>query len=997
MRLNFPDSGLLSRIDFFNSHSCSFKSVFKITDQAEVHSRGFHVRFDITPTNGLNPYKLGYLVPAWIPRTERVIAVQDGVRAGFTTVIRLPFKSQVIDSVEDYRKELTQIKPQLLLFLRKLDNVSIFDHLQGMRRDMKRQFNEDGRIATLSTTTSRIQSYADYADESGGDPVDDVHQETERWLVARKYLKCSAGIRRSEEAGQAQQLETEIAIALPLRASGAAASGEMIPRNQPVFAYLPVAEYGLRFIVQADFVVSSSRETLQENHVWNQWLANELPDLLCDAFEHYKECLLPRKLEPDDFRRSQDQEHVPRATRTKVEGYSGLSEQDDSLREVVRFYHLLPTPRDTRGLFCSVAQTMLDDIRGHEIMLTSDGSWRLPAHTVVVPVPCEVLCRTLISDRLLHISKKLSFVHHGLLQEVPDRNILHKQLGVLKFGVKMLLDVLEWQFEQQKDNDDIYGATGCPISKAKFAWLALVLIERLLNHRNAMTASERSKEDPAKYLERLRKIPMIPLIDGSFGAVDVGHGPIFKPSGKEWVDEYAFSSELRFIKMPPKGEVDPKDFIALNRILPKLGVRDCTHQVVLEKYIIPVIDSVSARKELIEKPKKLVSSIVVFVQNLWFSMNVQQRAKLINRLNQKLVVATSSGNLVVGEQPIHFSGEFGSNVVPPSVLGIDWTFLDVSQKCWRDPRLFFEQLGIRDFAIVDPIRKYGLSFNDLSDAEQELLRQMAHSVENARVESLKFDISDWDFVGDEFVNAIAVLGRDARVPVALDVANSDVARLKPQPGENCLHWLNRQKKCYNRGWQPVVDKYFVQGSVEVFTPYNGRRYTVAYIAWDKTPTHPIGSNMSMPMTHTDFYRNRYGKVVTDDNQALIAVEAGNKTIHLLPEFTSFRTAFTVSQPAHEWMGRVFKIIHDKWDHYKLHRHIEGRGKGQTIQVPPVPSSFVRKLKTENWIPVEPAHSDDPPSLARPHELYWNGISDPAGKSGVPIRTFLPPSDRLETV
>jgi hypothetical protein len=46
--------------------------------------------------------------------------------------------------------------------------------------------------------------------------------------------------------------ESEVALAFPL--DGRA------PPQQQVFAFLPLRSYGLRFVVQADFIVPSSRE-----------------------------------------------------------------------------------------------------------------------------------------------------------------------------------------------------------------------------------------------------------------------------------------------------------------------------------------------------------------------------------------------------------------------------------------------------------------------------------------------------------------------------------------------------------------------------------------------------------------------------------------------------------------------------------------------------------------------------------------------------------------
>jgi hypothetical protein len=47
-----------------------FKSVFRITDAPEVHSNGYHIRFDV------NSGPMGYILPYWVPEEERIS--QDG-------------------------------------------------------------------------------------------------------------------------------------------------------------------------------------------------------------------------------------------------------------------------------------------------------------------------------------------------------------------------------------------------------------------------------------------------------------------------------------------------------------------------------------------------------------------------------------------------------------------------------------------------------------------------------------------------------------------------------------------------------------------------------------------------------------------------------------------------------------------------------------------------------------------------------------------------------
>lgn len=53
--------------------------------------------------------------------------------------------------------------------------------------------------------------------------------------------------------------------------------------QQHVFAYLPLRSYGFRFIIQGDFEVPSSREDVDKDKSWNQWLREEIPQLFVDA------------------------------------------------------------------------------------------------------------------------------------------------------------------------------------------------------------------------------------------------------------------------------------------------------------------------------------------------------------------------------------------------------------------------------------------------------------------------------------------------------------------------------------------------------------------------------------------------------------------------------------------------------------------------------------------------------------------------------------------
>ena len=58
------------RVFYTGQKGIGFKSVFRITDAPEVHSNGYHIRFDVSSG------PMGYILPHWVPEEERIS--QDG-------------------------------------------------------------------------------------------------------------------------------------------------------------------------------------------------------------------------------------------------------------------------------------------------------------------------------------------------------------------------------------------------------------------------------------------------------------------------------------------------------------------------------------------------------------------------------------------------------------------------------------------------------------------------------------------------------------------------------------------------------------------------------------------------------------------------------------------------------------------------------------------------------------------------------------------------------
>jgi hypothetical protein len=52
---------------------------------------------------------------------------------------------------------------------------------------------------------------------------------------------------------------------------------------QPIYAFLPTLTKCFKFVVQGDFILSTSRESIMENSAWNRMLLDRIPAMFVDA------------------------------------------------------------------------------------------------------------------------------------------------------------------------------------------------------------------------------------------------------------------------------------------------------------------------------------------------------------------------------------------------------------------------------------------------------------------------------------------------------------------------------------------------------------------------------------------------------------------------------------------------------------------------------------------------------------------------------------------
>ncbi|KAI7162876.1 hypothetical protein KC349_g1754 [Hortaea werneckii] len=246
---------------FIGEKGIGFKSAFKVADRVWVKSGALSFMFDKNK-------RLGMIAPEWADIPEQKL-IQD----------RTIFCFRIPDAKHrsGVRANVVQLKPALLLFLRKLRTIQVTvqddngdttlacrlsradDSVSGIRRT----------ILQRDTTVSRPHKYG----------KNKPSRATENFLVFQSTAKNMPA-----ETKRHGVSETDLLMAFPV-------DGDMKPflRNRATFNFLPIREYGLSFVLQADFILSASREDILMGNDWNSELVRAALELFCSAVTVFNE------------------------------------------------------------------------------------------------------------------------------------------------------------------------------------------------------------------------------------------------------------------------------------------------------------------------------------------------------------------------------------------------------------------------------------------------------------------------------------------------------------------------------------------------------------------------------------------------------------------------------------------------------------------------------------------------------------------------------------
>ncbi|KAK3417004.1 hypothetical protein EUGRSUZ_H02761 [Eucalyptus grandis] len=629
---------------YIGKKGIGFKSVFRVTDAPEIHSNGFHVKFDISEG------QIGFVLPTAIPPLNQNVlsklAYANSVQFNdscWKTCIVLPFKSDLLEGTgrNNVISMFSDIHPALLLFLHRLRSITF------------RNMHDDSLIVMRKETSGNGIIKVSYG------------KEEMNWFVARKKLHGNIG--------RFNVQTTEIALAFGLKES---TDGNYIPclDMQPAFAFLPLRTYGLKFILQGDFVLPSSREEVDGDNPWNQWLLSEFPELFVTAEGSF--CSLPC------FR-------------------------DNLGKAVTAYISYVPLIGEVHGFFSSLPRTIISHLRHSNCLLLEgdDATW--------VP-PCKVVrgwneeARVLLPDHLLQEYLGLGFLKKDISLSDP----LARALGVEEYGPKLLLQIIA-SLCQKKDSLPSMG----------LSWLSAWLNAVYEMYVHSAQAS-RDLGMGTYIIETLHKLPFIPLSDGTFSSVDEGtiwlHYNVSGNDSELGMDAFPILyAKLRIVNPALLTALDAdiyqvdmssKDNII--RMLLIVGVKRLSTHEIMKMHILPCIYDDKSASWSENLMTEFLCFVFIHLQSSCTSCHVE-RDFLISELRNRAFILTNRGNKRPIDVPIHYGQGFGSsfdicelfNKIQMEWHEVDTIYLKHSstksvvsgKEKWKK---FFKEIGITEFLQV---------------------------------------------------------------------------------------------------------------------------------------------------------------------------------------------------------------------------------------------------------------------------------------------------------
>eukprot|EP01105_Mastigella_eilhardi_P023205 TRINITY_DN5810_c0_g1_i3.p1 TRINITY_DN5810_c0_g1~~TRINITY_DN5810_c0_g1_i3.p1 ORF type:complete len:2010 (+),score=347.50 TRINITY_DN5810_c0_g1_i3:71-6100(+) len=691
-----------------------FKSVFRATNAPEVHSNGYHIRFTRDDSE-----RLRLLVPQW---ADVPTALTTGVALpDARTRIVLPLKSGCRRLLSDVK---WMMRPTWLLFLRKLQRI-VITHMHGTDTQRRQLVRVTGGAAGLCAGTGAGGEVATVCDSSSG-------VETS-WIVTWRDVQPT-----DQKPESKRRVEvTRVCVALPLEPLAATSAVESVvttpsgarakAERYPVFAFLPLKDCGFKFIIQADWAVTSSREDV-DSCEWNECLRNAVAAVFMDAFKAFI-----------SHHSSSDSAAF---TRWKV---------------ISTLVALIPDEEEIDAFFKSVAREILTNLRG-TAWLPCEGAdgeevcLQCP-DCVVIPVDDEVV-RLVPAVLLRDFAGGAQFLHHHVKLSPQEVN----RIGLHYFTPEDLVSMMACMHAQgQLDR----------VSETQLvSWLAWIA-----NTLGVCHSSSYMECNATDIYTQLRQLPVV-VLEGRKQRACTEEDAVFFPPADKCIEATAFLHEMNIAKLPESESLRH----SLQIVFEKIGVLAFTPREVVSKFVLASL----AQDSVLKKQRGVVAAYLAYCKLAWVKLPScgPERHDLEQKLRKSVALVTNKGvRRVDSAVPVHLHAIYGRIKCLAAVLGPEAVFvapdylnLGGDPASWVE---FFSCVGVQQFLHITSFieEEAGNKAKNFECTELRSVLQRANNAEIALPDMVAFTqalCEHWDGIAPYcFVESAGV--RDVPSRLLLDL------------------------------------------------------------------------------------------------------------------------------------------------------------------------------------------------------------------------------------
>jgi len=680
-----------------------FKSVFRLSDNPQIHSNGLHIAFNP------NKYPAGAIVPEWIPPERRTL-YQKAKSLSSTNCksgVLLPLKSSLSNhSLESLWKEIGGFPTAVVLFLRRIHRLHI--RLNVLQRDIscqERIFGVKGvlevKVRSFSPDNLRKTRWILYRPPfHSSEPQhlrlafslplnpcypDNVYSEVE----SRDYKEWS----RLSRFAHICEMARESALN-----QYSNSRNREIKKDEYVYAFLPIAKYGLRMAVQGDFKMPSSRERVDGDAEHNY----KLRDAIAVAFGNSLDLFVCEALA--DFR---EKSKSTEKTEKRPKYARRFRELGAVSRRVTHYFTFVPMEGQVIGFFspvvsqihrllksiecipCLVTNTIDKEATAREII---SRYFKQPARAVYLwdvnltlsVVPADLLHRLLPSYGFVHPEVFIN-TELRLRLGIQDLSLPHL-LTIAQNLLQALLEPGKFQENSRKIPNPplgwfasfwtlVYHTFSRPVSSPLHSAERRKAFDdlKVLPLIPAETALSPKSEETSQLCIRLRAaegkgegerlfLPPSYTLDGKesqLRELKVNVEPLVDSNGSMWYISRAFCTIL--------GEDRP----LVIRMLKMMGVVESDPVKIIDCWVIPLFQRLTSRattkcKASPDEEKQIISA-TNFLRIHQLLLLAPENEKVLEKVKNSAVILTQKGEFVSlrGHTPLHFSREY-AQFKPPS-------------------------------------------------------------------------------------------------------------------------------------------------------------------------------------------------------------------------------------------------------------------------------------------------------------------------------------------